>query len=324
MIGGLAVIALAGGLRGLGPNAAVLFGLTFVMGAGIALIQPAFPPLAAHWFPRRVGFATAVYTNGLLAGELAPAALTAPVVLPLLAGSWELALAAWSLPVLLTSALVALFTPHAGRDEAAPPVRWWPDWRQPEVWLLGLIFGCGSALYWASNAFVPDYLHAHHRTDLVAPALTAINLTQFGASVLTAVFTRQIVGHRWPFIGTGFLVIAAVAGFLLAPGAWAVVFSGLFGFTSATTLVLTLALAPMLAPEDSHRLTAGIFTIAYALAFTSPFLSGATWDLTGRPEAAFLPGFVEGAAIAILALFLSLPKPSPPRAGRRRRPAGDT
>ena len=34
------------------------------------------------------GFATAVYANGFLIGEAVPAALTIPLVLPLVGGSW--------------------------------------------------------------------------------------------------------------------------------------------------------------------------------------------------------------------------------------------
>jgi len=41
------------------------------------------------WVPQRIGFATAVYTNGLLIGEILPAGLTIPLVLPLLHQSWQ-------------------------------------------------------------------------------------------------------------------------------------------------------------------------------------------------------------------------------------------
>jgi len=40
---------------------------------GIAIMQPALPPLVRMWAPTRIGFATALYTNGLLIGEVIPA-----------------------------------------------------------------------------------------------------------------------------------------------------------------------------------------------------------------------------------------------------------
>src|SRR6516162_7871548 len=77
------------------PNAAMLYATTIVMAAGVAIMQPALPPLVRAWFPRRIGFATAVYTNGLLAGETIAVALTIPLVLPLVDNSWRLSFVIW-------------------------------------------------------------------------------------------------------------------------------------------------------------------------------------------------------------------------------------
>src|SRR5580698_3087763 len=81
---GLAIVAIAGAARGIGPSAPMLYGMTLAMGIGIALMQPTLPTLVGEWFPTRAGFATAVYANGLLIGEAVPAAVTIPLVLPLL------------------------------------------------------------------------------------------------------------------------------------------------------------------------------------------------------------------------------------------------
>jgi len=79
---GLAIVSVAGALRGMGPNLAFVFAMTAVMGAGVALVQGSLPTLARAWFPRRVGLATAVYSNGLLVGEVIPASLTGIALLP--------------------------------------------------------------------------------------------------------------------------------------------------------------------------------------------------------------------------------------------------
>jgi antibiotic biosynthesis monooxygenase (ABM) superfamily enzyme len=44
-------------------------------------MQVALPPAVRAWVPHRIGFATAVYTNGLLIGEILPVALMFPLVL---------------------------------------------------------------------------------------------------------------------------------------------------------------------------------------------------------------------------------------------------
>ncbi len=68
---------------------------TVVMAFGVAVMQPSLPPLVRAWVPQRIGFATAVYTNGLIIGEILPAALTIPLLLPMLHQSWQ-----WQLRVL--------------------------------------------------------------------------------------------------------------------------------------------------------------------------------------------------------------------------------
>src|SRR5580765_2454066 len=88
LVTGLILCAIGSALRGVGPNLAMLYAMTVVMAFGVAIMQPALAPLVRAWVPQRIGFATAVYTNGLLIGEILPAGLTIPFVLPLLHRSW--------------------------------------------------------------------------------------------------------------------------------------------------------------------------------------------------------------------------------------------
>ncbi len=126
------------------------------MAAGVAIMQPSLPPLVRTWFPQRIGFATAVYTNGLLIGEILAVALTIPLVLPLVDDSWRLSFVIWSVPVLATALLVVVCAPRLGGAKTAAPIagrRWWPDWRRPLIWRLGLILGSVNAMYFVTNAF---------------------------------------------------------------------------------------------------------------------------------------------------------------------------
>jgi CP family cyanate transporter-like MFS transporter len=230
-----------------------------------------------------------VYSNGFLIGEIVAAALTVPLVLPLVAGSWQLAFSVWSIPVALTAGALWIVTAHRSRDVEAPPVAWWPDWRSARTWRLGLILGCASASYFGSNAFLPDYLRSTHHAGLIAAALTSVNLSQLPASVVTAAFARVMVARRWPVVVAGAMTVIAAAGFLLG-GVWVVVFAGILGFSTATVFVLTIALPPLLVAEhDVHRLSAAIFTIAYACPFVISLTGGAVWDASGVPYTSFLP-----------------------------------
>jgi len=125
--------------------------MTFVMGVGIAISQPAMPSLVALWAPDRIGVATASFSNGFLIGEILPAALTVPSVLSLV-GGWEAALAFWSVPVALTALAIWILTPHERRAEDRARPLWLPDWRDPTTWRLGICLGTASAAYFGLNS----------------------------------------------------------------------------------------------------------------------------------------------------------------------------
>lgn len=305
ILAGLVTVALASALRGVGPSAPMLFGMTFVMGAGVSVIQPALPALVSHWFPRRAPLATAVYANGLLVGEVLGAGLTLTLVLPLVGGAWEWSFAVWSVPVLATALMIGFGTPHAAPAPTAARLRWWPDWRDPHTWQLGLVQGGGSALYFASNAFIPDYLHATGQPELVSACLTALNAGQVPASLLVLLLARHLAGRKAPLIVAALLGLVALGGLLTAVPAAMIAGAAIIGFAAAFVLILTLALPPLLAPpEDVHRLSAGVLTISYALAFVVPFLGGAVWDATAVTATAFLPGAVGALLVLILGLTL--------------------
>lgn len=89
LIGGLLLIATGSALRGLSTGYAVLLATTVFMSVGVAIMQPIMPTAVRQWLPHRIGLGTAIYTNGLLVGEVFPTLLTIPLVLPLLGGSWR-------------------------------------------------------------------------------------------------------------------------------------------------------------------------------------------------------------------------------------------
>jgi CP family cyanate transporter-like MFS transporter len=308
LIAGLLVIAAASALRGAGASTAMLFGMTFVMGAGVSVIQPALPSLVSRWFTASAALATAVYANGLLIGETLSAALTIPLVLPLVGNSWELSFVVWAVPVLITALLIAGFTPHVPRSVDHKRALWWPDWRDPKTWELGLMQGGSGTIYFGANAFIPDYLHEIGRGDLVGTCLTALNAGQLPASLIILLFARHLAGRKEPLIAVGLLTFAGLAGMFTTIPSVITLGAAIIGFAPAFVLILTLALPPLLAPpEDVHRLSAGMFTIGYTVSFALPLLGGAAWDATGIAASAFLPVAIGAFTILLMAVVLHTP-----------------
>jgi MFS transporter, CP family, cyanate transporter len=292
LIIGLLFTAIGSALRGAAPNVALLYLTTIVMGFGVAVMQPAMPPLVRQWLPNRIGLATAVYTNGLLIGEILPVALTIPVVLPMLDGSWRWSMVFWSVPVLAIAVLALFMTPgkNVAPAPAMPARKWWPDWKDPLVWRLGLMMGTINAIYFTTNAFLPDYLSHHGRSDLISAGLTALNLGQLPASFILLAAAGRFERHLWPYVVCGALGIAGALAVGLSSGIMVIVGAGILGFAAAAILILMLSLPPLLAPpEDVHRLSAAMFTISYSCAVVVPIISGLAWDMTGIPATAFVP-----------------------------------
>jgi MFS transporter, CP family, cyanate transporter len=307
---GLVIVAVFGAARGMATSAPALFGSTLLMGVGIAVLQPAVPALVKAWFPVRVGIATAIFTNGLLIGEIVGASLT----LPLVGRSWGGGLAVWSLVVAGTAAAVyALVTPPA--NGARLPGKWWPSWGDKRTWQIGVILGVSSGLYFAANAFVPDFLHAAGADAQIGRCLAVLNGSQLFALLPVLLAPDKVVGRRLPIVLTGIVAFLAVAAVIARPATFMLASAAAIGVTSAFVLTLSLALPPLLAePADVPRLAAGIFTVAYLCAVAIPIMGGAIWDRTGIRETAFAPcalGSLLGIVLASLAEFERRPPPHP-------------
>jgi MFS transporter, CP family, cyanate transporter len=291
LVGGLFLAAMGAALRGVGAGAGTLYAATAVMGAGVAIMQPSMPVLTREWLPSRIGFATAVYSNGLLVGEILPVWLAVPVVMPLLGGSWRFELAIWSLPVLLIGVLVLCLGPAAGGPPRGSTVQaWWPDWRNPLIWRLGILFGSVNAIYFSTNAFLPVYLSNTGRGDLIAAALTALNLGQLPVSLALLPIATRLERRAWPYVVAGTTMTAAVIGIVSMTGVWVVVCAALLGCAGAASLILGLTLPPLLSEAGQvGRTSAAMFSISYASAMIVALVCGAVWDATGLPGSAFAP-----------------------------------
>jgi CP family cyanate transporter-like MFS transporter len=312
LVVGLLATAIGGALRGLFPDVGWLYAMTIATAAGVAVMQVTMPSAVRAWVPDRIAFATAVYTNGLLIGETLPVALTLPLVLPLV-GSWQWGFVVWSVPVVVIAALVLVFgpTPAATAGAASVRRRWWPDWRKLLIWRLGFMLGTVNAIYFATNAFIPDYLRAHGQGDWISAALTGLNAGQLPASALLLAFASRLQLKAWPIITVGALCIVATAGIVFGNGPVVAAAASLLGFAAAAILILVLALPPLLAPpDDVHRVTAAMFTISYSCAVIIPIISGALWDISGVAALAFAPIAFAGFLLIFLAPAINHVRPA--------------
>jgi CP family cyanate transporter-like MFS transporter len=309
-LAGLLITALAAAARSAAVDLWTLYAATIVTGFGIAILQPVMPTLVRAWAPGRMPLASAVSINGIVVGATLGGTLTIPLVLPLVGQSWRAAILLWAVPGVVVALLFVVLARRVHSPVPAGealPKRWWPDWKSPLLWLLGLTFGSNNALYFGINAFVPDYLNSIGRGDLIGHTLGWINGTQLLASLTLLWAAEHLHRRTWPFTVFGPLTFAGLIGVALCDGVWIVISAAVMGFAAAVTFVVIFAMPPILSPpDDVHRVAGGMFAISYTVAVVVPIVCGALWDLTGAPWTAFLPLAFCTLTLTVLGTLLSL------------------
>ncbi len=217
LVGGLTLVAAGSALRGLSTNYVILFATTIVMSVGVAIMQPIMPTTVRQWLPRRIGLGTAVYTNGLLVGEVFRGAAHHS----LCAANVQRKLAR------VAGVLVAAGRGHRGhrlfhgaalagdaaRTRADAPAKWLPDWHKGLVWRLGGLFVLHQRdLLQRQRIHSRSTSPARAAPDLISDALLALNFGQVPASLLLLAVAGKLERRAWPYIASGILSLHRLRG----------------------------------------------------------------------------------------------------------------
>ena len=200
----------------------------------------------------------------------------------------------WAVPAILIAPVFFLLSPKDGKHTAANSAiggLWWPEWKNPLVWLLGLTLGSNNSAYFSTNAFLGEFLASEGKAHLLGPALGWLNGAQIVTPFLLLAMADRMQRRAWPFLIFGPLLFASFLGLMFLPSNIAIIVcAAMVGFTTAITLIAALALPPLLSSAaDLPRTAAGMFTVSYTCAIIIPTISGALWDATGKAWTAFVP-----------------------------------
>jgi CP family cyanate transporter-like MFS transporter len=92
---------------------------------------------------------------------------------------------------------------------------------------------------------------------------------------------------------------------------WLVVSAGLIGIATAVTMTALLAMPVFLcAPADIPRTAAGMFTISYTAGVIVPTISGALWDVSGKPWMVFVPSCISAVILTVLGALVTRMRPA--------------
>ena len=97
--------------------------------------------------------------------------------------------------------------------------RWWPDWKNPLIWLLGLTFGSNnSRLLRRQRLPAGPVSRAKAAPIWSAPALGWLNGGQFAASFALLLVARSLQQRALPYLIFGPLTLVAFIGMVTMSG----------------------------------------------------------------------------------------------------------
>ncbi|HEY3246714.1 MAG TPA: MFS transporter, partial [bacterium] len=266
VIGGLLAIGIVGAARALAGTPLGLLALLVLLGAAVGLVQPTLGTIA-HASPAGPIVTTAVYTNGLNVGVLAASALSVPVLLPLLGGTWRGVVTGWGIFAVATAALSAVFMPRiAPRREAAPlllPAESGP-WTGRSLVSLVAIFAAQAAAFNGLLTWLPSYLVAHgFSLEYGSLALSAMSVCSIASAMIVPRLAGSPPHRRRPFYVSSVLLVAGLTALLARPQS-AVVWAGIVGFGIGFSFTYALAVPAELAPPGRVGATIGlVFSLGY-------------------------------------------------------------
>lgn len=281
----LAAIIVFGIVRSQAGDPILVLAATFGIGVGIGMAGAVPAMIVSARLPGRPALGTGAYAGGIVAGSTLAAGLAVPLAL---GGDWRTSLfslsAASVLALLAWLVLVPADPPHTAASR--PPARALP-WRNATAWLLVLVFGLQSILYygivsWLPNAFV-------ERGWTVADAASLVALFN-GVGLATTVGVPLVadrLGRRRPqLLVSSSVALVSLVGVIVLPDA-AHLFVAVLGLTLGIVFPLSLTL-PLDVADDPARVgsvAALMLFGGYILSALGPFGLGVARDLSGDFEA---------------------------------------
>ena len=279
----LALIAGFGLLRAVVPSFPLVLAATLGIGFGVGVAGAIPSMVVSTRMPSRPALGTGAYAGGIVAGSTLAAALAVPLALD---GAWRVALAVISVASFLAIVvwLVLVRPDPPGRRLAPRAVRL--PWGSRTAWVLLLVFGVQSLLYygvvsWLANVFVERGWTPAAAGSLVAVVNAVGLVTTLGVPLLA----DRLGARRPQLVASSVAATLALLGLLLAPDlavAWVVVIGLALG--AIFPLVLTLPLDVTDDPAQVGSVAALMLLGGYILSSTGPVLLGAARDATGSFE----------------------------------------
>lgn len=296
----LALIVAFGFARAIAPDALLVMAATVGIGVGVGIAGAVPSMIVSGRLPGRPALGTGAYAGGIVAGSTIAAAIAVPLAGGGVEGDWRRALAVLSLVsigAVVAWLLLVRGDGHGHVRNIAPPRL---PWGSGTAWLLVVVFGLQSILYYGAVAWLPNIYVERGWSPTEAGSLVAVFN---GIGLLTTVgipLVADRLGPRRPqLLVASVAATGALVGILALPDlayAWVAILGLALG--GVFPLVLTL---PLDVADDARQVgaVAALMLLGgYILSSVGPVLLGVAWDLTGTFDASL-------AMLVVLAVALT-------------------
>ena len=277
-------------LRAATPDALTALLTTVGIGVGMAVVGPILAMAVRLRTPGHPAAGTGAYVVGMVIGATITAAIAVPLADAL--GGWRGAVAAISGVGLVSLVGWLALMPGDGAIARVRPQLPRLPWRRPSAWLLGVIFGTQSLLFYGAITWLPSIYAERGWTAADAAGLVAI-FTGIGlfATLAVPAFADRLGTRRSQLAAAGGIAIVGAALIELTPGEP----SGSLVTIGATALLglgvgfyfplgLTLPVDVSADPDEAASISALMLLAGYLIASTAPVLFGLIRDATGGFE----------------------------------------
>jgi MFS transporter, CP family, cyanate transporter len=282
----VALVGIFGIARAVLPDTPTVLLATVGIGVGMAVVGPIFPMVVRSRAPGHPAAGTGAYVAGLIIGGSVAAAIVVQLADAL--GGWRPAFGLISAAAGVSFVAWLVLLPGDAERRTRPGLPRLP-WRRPSAWLIGLVFGSQSTLFygvitWLAAAYVERGWTAGQAAGLIA---------LFNGVGLLASLAVPLLGDRFGTRRSQMttLAVVAVAGSVgvvlsqdagpaspLAFGAAALLGLGIGAFFP---LALTLPVDIAIDPADAASISALMLLVGYLLSSIAPVVLGLIRDATG-------------------------------------------
>jgi CP family cyanate transporter-like MFS transporter len=274
------VVVTFGLVRVAAPTAWLVLLLTFGIGLGMGLAGPILPMVVRRNLPSHPALGTGAYATGLVVGSLGAAGLAVALAGP--EGDWRRSLALMSAAGFVSLAIWLILAPHdrPAEGEVVPPHI---AWTHPAGWVLGLLFGLQSVVFYGVAAWLAAVYVDLGWSEADAAQLVAVFIAVGLVATVTLPLVADRVGtRRGQLVASALTTLVGLIGLAIAPGPafrWAGVLG--LGTGAIFPIVLTLPVDAGGTAGDVAATAARMLLIGYVLSAIGPFVLGIARDVTG-------------------------------------------